>query len=132
MAPRKTKKNKDPVVVRFGEKEPHTINFDPEEKQAFLLSGHPDHLLVVAWDIDEAGHGKYRIKVVGIQSGSLIKKELEPGNESAAFYGEVSVVGARQTDLYASFGFEDDDLKDADGNVCNKVKEIQIKPKGDY
>ncbi len=128
---RKSKSNKDPVVVSFGEKPPHNIQFDPEEKQAFLLSGHADHMLVVAWDVDEGGRGKYRIKVVGIEDGELIKKELEPGNASAAFFGEVSVVGAKQTDLWASFGYEDEDLKDADGNIFNKVKEIQIKPKGE-
>jgi len=38
-------------------------------------------------------------------------------------------VGANRTDLYTSFGYEDDDITDDDGYVTNKVKEIVIRPK---
>lgn len=129
--PRKRKKRTAPVVFNFGANEPETIEFDPTEKQAFLFASGEEHMLVVAWDIDAAGHGAYRIKVVGVEDGEVVNKELEPSNASAAFFGEVSVVGAARTDLYTSYGYQDDDIKDADGLVINKVKEVVVRPKQD-
>lgn len=128
---RKRKKRTAPVVFSFGGNEPATIEFDPTEKQAFMFTSGDDHMLVVAWDIDAAGYGAYRIKVIGVQDGEVLLKELEPGNPSAAFFGEVAIVGAAKTDLYTSFGYQDDDAKDVDGCVTNKVKEIIVKPKQD-
>ncbi len=128
---RKRRKKTAPIVFSFGANEPETIEFDPTEKQAFMFASGHDHMLVVAWDIDEAGHGAYRVKVVGAENDELVLKELEPGSHTAAFFGEVAVVGAAQTDLYTSFGYQDDDIKDTDGYVVNKVKEIVIKPKQD-
>jgi hypothetical protein len=117
-----------PIEISFGGTDANVISFDPLERQAFVLAGVPGHLLVVAWDIDKAGFGGWRIKAVGVEKDEIITKEFETGKRSAAFYGDVSVVGASHNDLFTSFGYEDQDVKDEDGNVVNKVKEIRIRP----
>jgi len=127
---RKNNKTATPTAsFVFGSREPQTIDFDPTEKQAFIFRNGGNHMLVVAWDLDASGYGVYRLKVIGEKNGRVVYKALEPGNNSAAFFGEAAVVGASKTDLFTSFGYEDDDIRDADGHVVNKIKEIVIRPK---
>ena len=123
-------KNKEypPIEISFGGTEAKLIQFNPEEKQAFVLAGLPGHLLIVAWDIDQTGFGGWRIKAIGVNENAVVMKEFEKGKFSTAFYGDASVLGASQNDLYTSFGYEDEDVRDGDGNVVNKVKEIRIRP----
>jgi len=123
-------KSKDcpPIEIKFGGTEANLIRFNPEEKQAFVLAGLPGHLLVVAWDIDQTGFGGWRIKSIGISDNEVLMKEFEKGQRSAAFYGDISVIGASKNDLYTSFGYEDEDIRDVDGHVVNKIKEIRIRP----
>jgi len=125
----KTSKERTPIVINFGGENAQHVEFDPTKKQAFVLVGYPGQLLVVAWDIDQSGFGGWRIKAVGVKkSGELVQKEFEKGKPTAAFYGDVSVVGAAQTDLYTSFGYEDMDVTDDDGNIVNKPLEVRIRP----
>lgn len=124
----KASKIKVPIVINFGGEEAEPIEFDPTKKQAFVLVGYPNQLLVVAWDIDQFGIGGWRIKAVGVDGNNLVMKEFEDGTPKAAFYGDVSVVGASQTDLYTSFGYEDPDVTDEDGNIVNKPIEVKIRP----
>ncbi len=117
-----------PLNVRFGDKDPIVVPFDPKEKQAILLDSGEGHLLVIGWDLAENGSGSYRVTAVGVDENGLIQKELEPGRPMPAFFGEVAVVGANRTDLFASFSYVDEDDRDSDGFVVNKVKEVRIKP----
>ena len=85
--------------------------------------------LAVAWDVDPSGYGCWRIQQIGVEKGKLVTKMLKKGEDGAAFYGEVSVVGAGNNDLYTSDGFEDADIVDGEGNVVNKVREVKIFPR---
>lgn len=98
-------------------------------RELILLKHGQEQALAIAWDMDNHGYGFWRIQQIGLDNGELITKELRRGESGAAFYGEVSVVGAGSNDLYTSDGFEDDDVVDPEGNVLNKVKEIRIYPK---
>ena len=125
----KNNQEKTPLVINFGGEEARSVAFDPTKKQAFVLEGYPGQLLVVAWDIDQSGFGGWRIKGVGVKkNGEMVQKEFEKGKPSTAFYGDISVVGAAQTDLYTSFGYEDMDMTDDDGNIVNKALEVRIRP----
>lgn len=117
-----------PIIINFGGEEAQPIEFDPTKKQAFVLIGYPNQMLVVAWDIDQSGFGGWRIKAVGIDGETLVLKEFEEGKPTPAFFGDISVVGASNTDLYTSFGYEDQDISDEDGNIVNKPIEIKIRP----
>jgi len=128
MPKKKSKQQPAPIVINFGGEEATPVEFDPDKRQAFVLVGYPGQLLVVAWDIDESGFGGWRIKAVGVEGDEVVTKEFEADKSAPAFYGDISIVGAAETDLYASFGYEDMDVKDEDGNVVNKAKEIRIRP----
>lgn len=117
-----------PVIIESGDGAPHTIEFDPTLRQVFVLSGEPDQMLVLAWDMDDAGYGFWRIKTLGVKNDAVITKEFEPGQSTAAFFGEATAVGAQQTELWHSFGYQDDDRRNEDGVVTNKIKEIRIYP----
>lgn len=128
MATRNIDRGHTPVVIGFGDSAPHTIEFDPSTRQVFVLAGEPGQMLVVAWDMDDAGQGFWRVKTLGIRNDEVITKEFEPGSTTAAFYGEATAVGAQQTELWHSFGYQDDDHKNEDGVITNKVKELRIYP----
>jgi len=128
MAARKKSRGHTPVVIGFGDAEPHTIEFDPSMRQVFVLAGEPEQMLIVAWDMDDAENGYWRIKTLGVKNDRIISKEFEPGCSTAAFYGEAAAMGAQQTELWHSFGYQDDDRKNEDGVITNKVKEIRIYP----
>jgi hypothetical protein len=105
------------------------VDIDPETKELLILKHGQQQALAVAWDVDPSGYGFWRIQQVGVENGTLVTKELKKGDEGAAFYGEVSVVGAGGNDLFTSDGYEDLDVVDTEGNVLNKVKEIRVFPK---
>jgi hypothetical protein len=128
MGSRKKARASTPVVIDFGDGAPRTIEFDPSLRQVFVLAGEADQMLVVVWDMDDAGYGFWRIKTLGVKNDKIITKEFEPGSSTAAFYGEATAVGAQQTELWHSFGFQDDDETNEDGVVTNKVKEIRVYP----
>ena len=85
--------------------------------------------MAVAWDLDDAGNGFWRVMAVGFdEQGGMLLKEIQKDKTSVAFYGDISVVGAGRNDLFTSDGYEDDDIVDAEGNVVNKATEIHIYP----
>lgn len=116
----------------FAGSDAKTIELDPAQKHLLTIQCHDDQFLAVAWEIDDSGYGYWRIRQVGVgDAGKIIKKELKPGKPAAAFYGEAAVVGAGGNDLFTSYGYEDRDQHDAEGNVVNKIQEVRIFPKRD-
>lgn len=124
-------KSKTPTVntVMFAGHEAKVLEMPAASRDLVLLKHGQDQALAVAWDMDAHGYGFWRIQQIGLVHGELITKALRRGELGAAFYGEVSVVGAGANDLYTSDGFEDDDVVDHEGNVLNKIREIRIYPK---
>jgi len=123
------KKSKQDLKVSFGKKLSKQIEYDPEVKISFLLQGDGEHVLAIAWDIDDAGSGFWRITAVGFdKNGNMLQKEIQKGKTSVAFFGDISVVGAGRNDLFTSDGYEDADIIDAEGNIINKATEINIYP----
>lgn len=115
--------------LTFAGMEAKVLEVQAASRDLLLLKQGQDQALAIAWDMDNHGYGFWRIQQIGLINGELITKELRKGDVGAAFYGEVSVVGAGSNDLYTSDGYEDDDVLDHEGNVLNKVREIRIYPK---
>ena len=126
MGKRKSSSNK---ALSFAGNDAKVVEVSPTDRELVLLRHGECQALAVAWDLDNHDHGFWRIQQIGLVNGELVTKELRRGEMGAAFYGEISVIGAGSNDLYTSDGFEDDDIVDHEGNVLNKVREIRIYPK---
>ena len=127
--PRKKKPTPPKVLSdRFSGGSTKIVPFDTEEKMSMLLYGGDKSSLAIAWDIDDAGHGFWRILPVGVNDNDIITKESDKSGTGVAFYGEVSIVGIGGTDLFTSYGHEDDDILDAEGHIVNKVKDVRVYP----
>lgn len=116
-------------TLKFGDKSPIVIQVNPDEQRLFVLQNTPSQFLAIAWDLDTSGKGYWRIQPIGVKHEKIITKQYRPGETGPAFYGEISVVGAGRNDLYTSFGYEDPDNQDHEGNLKNKAREIIIRPK---
>lgn len=118
--------NDDPLL-----KVDHEVAIDPTEIVSVGIRV-GNYLLLVRHDLDEHKRGFFRIRLVGFDnSGVLITKEFTPGKFDAAFFGELSVAGPADADLWSSFGFQDMDQVDSEGNVTNKPRELRVHPKRD-
>lgn len=126
---RGSKKTEAKDVFTFAGKSAKTVDIAADEKELIIIKHDAAQALAIAWDVDPSGYGYWRIQQIGVEEGRLVTKELRKGEVGAAFYGEVSVVGAGNNDLYTSDGFEDADSVDPEGNVTNKVREIRIFPR---
>lgn len=119
-----------PLVPTFKGKRAKIVTFDTKKPTAFIFQSSDRQFLALMWQSDKDGYGYWRIKQIGLsEKDGPITKQLTPDKEDTAFYGEVAVVGARETDLYRTDGYEDDDVKDEDGNITNKPVEIRIFPR---
>jgi hypothetical protein len=115
--------------LTFAGMEAKVLEVPAASRDLILLKHDQDQALAIAWDMDNHDCGFWRIQQIGLVNGELVTKELRKGEVGAAFYGDVSVIGAGSNDLYTSDGFEDDDIVDQEGNVLNKIREIRIYPK---
>ena len=124
-------KRKQPTVnaLTFAGHAAKVLEVAPANRELILLKHDQDQALAIAWDMDNHGCGFWRIQQIGLLHGEPVMKELRRGELGAAFYGEVSIMGAGSNDLYSSDGYEDDDVVDQEGNVLNKIREIRIYPK---
>lgn len=119
-----------PLVPTFKGKKAKVIAFDTKEAAAFVFQSSDRQLLALMWQPDKDSYGFWRIKQIGLsEKDGPITKQLTAEKEDTAFYGEASVIGARQTDLFRTDGYEDDDETDEDGNIVNKPVEIRIFPR---
>ncbi len=123
------KKTKQELKVNFASKRSKVMSYDAESKSSYIFHNGGDHALALAWDIDDAGHGFWRVLAIGFDSkGEMLLKDIQKDKTSVAFFGEISVVGAGKNDLFTSDGYEDDDVVDTEGNVVNKATEVHIYP----
>lgn len=114
---------------KFFGKKAKTIKFEAKESNAWCFWTSPTQLLLLAWEVDTNQRGRWRIFNLGIDDNGVIMKRFGVDQIQPAFYGEISVKGASQNDLFASLGFEDDDAVDYEKNVYNKPTEVVILPK---
>lgn len=128
MARRKKKSTKTPLPTFRGEKA-KLVPMGEEGTQSFVFSCCDDQLLHLAWDVDLEGYGFWRARLIGLENGSPVKKAFRSEKpERVAFYGSVAVSGPAGNDLFDSFGFDDDDFLDHEGNVVNKPTEVLLRP----
>ena len=119
-----------PLVPTFKGKKAKVIAFDTKEATAFVFQSSDRQLLALMWQSDKDGYGFWKIKQIGLsEKEGPITKQLTPEKNDTAFYGEAAVVGARDTELYHTDGYEDDDVRDENGNIINKPVEIRIFPR---
>lgn len=123
------KKSKQGLKIKFASKTTKVITYEPDTKSSYAFHGGGNHILAVAWDIDDAGAGFWRIMPVGLDAnGAMLLKDVQQGKTSVAFFGDISIVGAGKNDLFTADGYEDDDMIDAEGNIVNKATEIHVYP----
>ena len=103
------------------------IRVEDEEAWAFFTD--EDQFLLLSWEIDHNGYGHWRLKLSAVEDGQPVTKRFSPNVEMPAFYGEVKVNGVGANELWASYGVEDPDVKDAEGNVINKPRDVRLYPK---
>ena len=113
--------------IKVRGKKAEVIEVDGETAWAFFTS--ETHFLLLSWEVDHNGYGHWRLKLGGIEDGKPVVKEFGPGKKVPAFYGEVKVNGVGTNELWSSYGFEDPDVKDAEGNVMNKPRDVRLYPK---
>ena len=119
-----------PFIPTFDKRQAKPIVLPDGEPQAFVLYTSNRQALVVAWTKDLTGRWHWSIRLVGMKpTGGLYRKLFEKDQAPlAAFHGEIEVVGPGLSSLFSSFGFEDVDELDEDGNIVNKPREIKIYP----
>jgi len=108
------------------------VPFKPERPTAWSFWFGPQQCLMLTWNVDQSDHNQYGhfdCYLMGLDNDGLITKEYVAGRREAAFYGEVAIKGAANNDLWASFGYEDDDQRDHEGSVLNKPRAVQLRPK---
>jgi hypothetical protein len=120
-----------PFVPTFKGKKAKVLKLKEGEPSAFVFHN-GSHFLALTYDVDRNGYGYYKIKLLGLDEDlglHLTKFTADEDNEDFAFFGEVAVTGARGSDLYRSFNFEDEDERDTEGNLVNKPKEVLVLPR---
>lgn len=106
--------------------------FDPEKTSAWAFWVSTTQALLVVWDIDKNNYGHFRVFLVGVGDNGVINKQFAENQNIPAFVGEVAVKGPGENDIWSSYGYEDDDIKDAEDNVVNKPREVKIFPARSY
>jgi hypothetical protein len=119
-----------PLNPTFKGKKAREVKFDPTQPTSFVLRSSDNQILALMWDVDREGYGHWRIKQIGLSpTEGPVMKMFSEGKDGIAFYGDITVVGARQNELWRADGYEDDDLRDEEENVVNKPTEVRIYPR---
>ena len=105
------------------------IKFNHTEENAWIFWISDVTAMVVTWELDHNQYGHFRIFMIGVDDAGVITKQFTPKSKASAFLGEIAVKGSGQNDLWASFGYEDEDQLDRERNVINKPREVKIYPK---
>lgn len=114
---------------KFFDKPVKNIKFEPAEPAAWSFWFNATDCLMVTWTTDHNDYGVFDCYLLGVDDAGLMTKTYTARGEEAAFVGEVVVKGAAASDLWASFGYEDEDMVDAEGNVTNKPRSVQLRPR---
>jgi len=118
-----------PFQPKYRGKSVVPIEFDPNESCGWAFWTSPRRMLLLLWEVDEDGHGCWKLLQLAFNKKGLVTKVMRDGEApSPAFVGEVIVKGSGENDLWASAGFEDADELDYEQNVTNKPREVLIVP----
>jgi len=117
-----------PYRPAFHGKQINDIDFDPTQPSAWSFWVADNQALLLAWELDHNDYGHFRVFLLGFNDDGVINKHFTASQTLPAFHGEVVVKGPAENDVWASYGFEDADNKDAEGNVVNKPREVKIYP----
>jgi len=104
------------------------FEFDPTQPAAWSFWISSDQVMMIAWELDRDQYGHFRCFLMQITDDGIKQKQFTPTTSAPAFAGEVVVKGTNQNDLWNSFGFEDEDEFDLEGNLINKPREVKIYP----
>lgn len=116
-----------PYIPKLGKSHARLVTFDPSQPQSWIFYSSATQALVLYWTRDVTGKACWEVKLVGIKpTGGLHTKPYI--TEQPAFFGDVSALGAGQTSLWTSYGYEDPDEYDEDGVVKNKVRVLRLYP----
>ena len=102
-----------------------------DEPIAWVFFTSEDQFLILSWEVDHNEYGHWRFQLGALKDGKPVMKEFSPGVSLPAFYGEVKINGVGTNELWSSYGVEDPDVKDAEGNVINKPRDVRLYPKRD-
>ena len=119
-----------PINLTFKGAKSKEIKFDPSQPASFILRSSNNQILALMWEVDLSGYGFWHIRQIGLSpEAGPITKEFTEGKNDIAFYGDITVVGARQNELWRAEGFEDDDVLDEERNIINKPTEVRVYPR---
>jgi len=113
--------------IKVGGKKAHIVKVEKPSAWAFFTSD--DQFLILSWEVDHNGYGHWRLQLGATEDGEVVTKKFSPDVELPAFHGEVKVNGVGANELWASYGAEDPDTLDAEGNVVNKPRDVRLYPK---
>ncbi len=113
--------------LTFRGKSPTIIEVDKPTMIVIIAKNYPNQLLTIRFHQDETTSGEYHILPVGIEKKNLVINELQVGTMSPTFYGNISVIGAGNNELFNCETHEPI-IKDKADNIINKIKNIIITP----
>lgn len=117
-----------PFAPKFHGRKVKEIKLDPQEPGAWAFWISDYQVLMVAWELDHNQYGHFRCFMMTLNDDGVETKQFSANVPAPAFAGEVVVKGARENDLWSSFGYEDDDEFDLEGNLINKPREVKLYP----
>jgi len=116
---------------KFNGKQVKTLGFDAAEPTAWAFWIDETRALLLAWEVDQNQYGHFRAFLIGVDDEGVIKKKYTPRTALPAFFGEVVVKGPNSNDIWSSYGYEDADQVDTEGNITNKPREVKLYPQRD-
>jgi hypothetical protein len=117
-----------PFQPKFNGKKLNEVKFDRTIDQAWAFWVNDTTVLILMWAVDHNDYGHFRVFMLGMDDNGVITKQYSAGTRAPAFLGEVVAKGPGLNDVWSSFGFEDADIVDHEGNITNKPREIKIYP----
>lgn len=118
-----------PLAPRFRGALAKEVKFDPDKPAVWSFWINDRQVMVLGWDVDHNQYGHFRALLLGLDDQGLITKQFTADQQAPAFHGEVAVKGAGENDLWLSFGYEDADEVDHEGNNTNKPREVLLRPR---
>lgn len=120
-----------PFRPKFNGKSVQEIDFDPEQSAAWSFWIKSDLVMMLVWDVDHNRYGHFRCFLLGLDDAGVVQKQFSEMKSAPAFMGEIVCKGLAENDIWSSFGYEDEDLRDAEGNLINKPREVKLFPRRD-
>lgn len=116
---------------RFDKKAITEVKFDATHSAAWSFWIDATQALFLVWDVDHNQYGHFRTFLIGVDDQGVVKKKYTARTELPAFFGEIAVRGPNSNDIWSSYGYEDADEVDSEGNIVNKPREVKLYPQRD-